>query len=216
LSYRHKWTADGGVATTVGLYYNGQSGAAFSYIIGGGSGAQNINGERGSTSRNRSLVYIPTSASDIHLVDYTAGGQTVTAAQQWENLNAYIESDKSLSDNRGSYAEKNGATAPFVSFLDLAIRQDIGKNLGGELHKIQLSVDIFNLPNLLNSDWGVVYTVPGSDFNNFYLYNFEGYEANGTTPKFTYRGTKTGKDAFDIANVGSRWRMRIGIRYTFN
>jgi hypothetical protein len=198
------------------LLYNGASGDAFSYVIGGSNG-RNPNNETGSTSRNRSLVYVPTTQSDINLVDYTAGGVTVTAAQQWANLDAFIKADKGLSSSRGGYAEKNGSWAPFTSFFDLVVRQDFGADLGGDLHKVQFSLDIFNVANLINKDWGVSYSVIG-DFNNYFLYQFDGYDAVETSkPKFTYRlGDKTGKDAFDINGVGSRWRMRLGVRYIFN
>ncbi|HMQ49553.1 MAG TPA: TonB-dependent receptor [Saprospiraceae bacterium] len=215
-SYKLKWNAAENAATTFSLFYNGQSGTAFSYVIGGNNG-RNINNETGSTSANRSLVYIPANASDINLVDYNdSDGNTVTAAQQWNNLNAFIEDDNYLSANRGSYAEKNGGTAPFTSIFDFAIRQDFGVNAGESTHRLQLSLDIFNLANLINPDWGVVYTVPG-DFNNYFLYQLEGYETDGTTPRFTYRaGDAVGKDAFNIAGTASRWRMRLGVRYIFN
>lgn len=215
LGYKHDWTNDGGVSTSINLLFNGQSGQPYSYVIAARDG-QNPNRERGSTSRNRSLVYIPESASDLNLVDYVNGdGATVTAAQQWENLNSFIEDDPYLSENRGGYSEKNGAWAPFTGLIDLAIRQDLGKNLGGNLHKLQVSLDVFNLANLINSDWGVVYSVPG-DFNNYFLYQLEGYEADGTTPTFTYRGESDWKESFDIAGLSSRWRMRLGLRYMFN
>ncbi len=220
LSYKLRWNAEENAATTFSLFYNGQSGTAFSYVLGGANG-RNANLDRGSTSANRTLVYVPASQSDIVLADYTSGGQTVTAAQQWANLNAFIEADKSLRESRGGYAEKNGATAPFASIFDLAIRQDVGLKAGGSTHKLQFSVDIFNVANLINPEWGVVYIVPGSNFNNYELLNLEGYnpDANGnnTIPRFTYRrGAVTGKDAFDIAGTASRWRMRFGVRYIFN
>ncbi len=215
LTYKLKWNKNENAATTFSLFYNGQSGNAFSYVISGSNG-RNINNETGSTSRNRSLVYIPANQSDINLIDYTSGGTTVTAAEQWANLDAFIEDDNYLSDNRGGYAEKNGATAPFTGIFDFAIRQDFGIKVGGNSHKLQLSLDVFNFANLINSDWGVVYNVPG-DFNNYFLYQFEGYEADGTTPQFTYRGgTDLGKESFDIAGTASRWRMRLGLRYIFN
>ncbi|MCB0286606.1 MAG: TonB-dependent receptor [Calditrichaeota bacterium] len=214
LSYKHNWTSDKNMATTVSLFFNGQSGSPFSYVI-GGSNARNLNNETGSTSRNRSLIYIPESASDINLVDYVSGSETITAAQQWEQLNAFIEEDAYLKNNRGSYAEKNGAWAPFSATFDLGIRQDVGINAGGQVHRIQFLVDIFNIANLLNSKWGTVYTVPG-DFNNYFLYQFEGYEADGTTPRFTYRKENVGKDDYDIAGLASRWRMSFGMRYFFN
>lgn len=214
LTYKKEWAK--GIATSVSLFYNGESGEAFSYVI-GGNNARNINNETGSTSRNRSLVYVPTDMNDINLVAYTAGGVTVTPEEQWANLNARIESDKGLSSRRGDYVEKNGSFAPFNSVFDLVIRQDIGADLGGDLHKIQFSLDIFNVANLLNKDWGAFYVVPGSDFNNYQLYQFDGYEADGTSPKFSYRlGDATGRDAFTIAETSSRWRMRLGVRYMFN
>ncbi len=211
LNYELNWNKQKTASTTFSIFYNGQSGGAYSYVLGGNS-ARNLNNETGSTSRNRSLIYIPATQGDINLVDYTSGGNTVSAATQWANLNAFIEDDSYLSSNRGGYADKNGAYAPFAGIFDLAIRQDFNLELGGRL---QLSLDVFNFANLLNSDWGVVYTVPG-DFNNYFLYDFVGYEADGTTPKFNYRGGDTvGKDSFNIAGNASRWRMRLGARYIF-
>ena len=215
LSYKLRWNAEENAATTFALFFNGQSGQAFSYVI-SGSNARNLNNETGSTSRNRSLAFVPASADQINLVDYTlSNGTVVTAAQQWANLDAFIKDDSYLKDKRGDYAEKNGARAPFTGIFDFAIRQDFGINAGGNTHKLQLSLDIFNFANLLNSDWGVIYGIPG-DFQNYDWYQFEGYEADGTTPRFTYRDSDTGKDAFDILDRSSRWRMRLGVRYIFN
>jgi len=214
LSYKLRWNKAENVATTISVFYNGQSGTAYSYVIGGNSG-RNLNNEQGSTSANRSLVYVPATASDIVLIDYTSGGQTVTAAQQWENLNAFIEDDKYLSENRGGYAEKNSNYAPFSSIFDVAVRQDFGIKTGNTTHKLQLSLDVFNFANLLNPDWGTVYIVPGSEFNNFQLYQFENYAADGTTPRFTFRTNTIGKDKYNIAGTASRWRMRLGVRYIF-
>lgn len=220
LSYKIKWNEAENAATTFSLFYNGQANAAYSYVIGGNNG-RNVNNEQGSTSANRSLVYIPASASDINLIDYTSGGNTVTAAEQWNRLNAFIEADSYLSEHRGEYAEKNSNFSPFNSIFDFAVRQDVGLKAGDNTHKLQFSLDIFNVANLINKDWGIVYLVPGSQFNNYELYQFESYgpDATGanTVPRFTYRGgTATGKDAFTIAGTASRWRMRLGVRYFFN
>jgi len=210
LDYTLKWGESGGTATTFSLFYNGQSGQAFSYVIGGGRNARNLNNQRGSTSRYRSLVYVPTDQNDINLIDYDGA----TAQQQWTNLNALIESDASLSSRRGDYAEKNGSRAPWVNFIDFAIRQDFGADLGGNLHKFQLSFDVFNVANLINSSWGTRYSVPG-DFNNYFLLDFEGYADDGTTPQYTYREDQTDEGRFDLSNGSSRWSARVGLRYIF-
>ncbi len=208
LNYRFNWTRDRNNATTVSLFMNAQSGTPYSYVMGG---ANNVMTERGSTGRNRTLAYIPASRNEINLVPVG----NLTADQQWTNLSNYIENSKYLSSRRGKYAEKNGAWAPFVAIFDIGIRQDVGMNIGGQRHRLQLSADIMNIANMLNPEWGVQYVVPG-DFNNYELYNFAGYEADGTTPRFNYTGTQTNNDSFNIAGLTSRWRMQFGVRYIFN
>jgi hypothetical protein len=215
ISQKIKWGGNDNLATTISLFYDGMAGSPYSYVI-GGNGGRNINNDNGSTSNNRALVWIPADASEIRLVDYMSGGQTISAATQWEQLNAFIEADSYLSEHRGQYAEKNSNYMPYTSFLDLSIRQDLGVLLGEKVHKLQLSLDVFNLPNLINSEWGVRYSVPGN-FNNFFLYDFAGYESDGTTPKFNFTyGDRTGKDAFNLSDLSSRWQMRLGVRYIFN
>ncbi len=215
LSYKINWTSNKTVATTISLFYDGMAGSPYSYVIGGSNG-RNINNDLGSTSANRALIWIPASSGDIHLVDYTSNGNVVTAAAQWDNLNAYIENDPYLSKHRGQYADKNSNYMPYTTFLDFSLRQDFGVKVGNKTHKIQLSWDIFNFANLLNKSWGTRYSVPGN-FNNFYLYDFVGYESDGTSPKFNYTyGNKTGKDALIISDYSSRWQMRLGLRYIFN
>jgi hypothetical protein len=210
LTYKLDWNADKNVSTTISLVYEGLKGSPYSYVIGGNS-ARNINNETGSTSRNRSLIWIPANESEINLVESNG----VSPAEQWNRLNTFIENDPYLSANRGSYAQKNSNWLPYTSFLDLSLRQDFAANLGGKMHKFQFSWDVFNLANLISPSAGVRYQVPG-DFNNFFFYNLEGYAADGTTPQFSYTTEETGKDALLIDNFNSRWRMRFGLRYLFN
>ncbi|WP_026211617.1 TonB-dependent receptor [Lewinella cohaerens] len=207
VGYDNSWGTNGLFNTGISIFYNGQSGDPYSYVY-AQSSARNINNETGSTSRNRSLIWIPADASQINLVDIDGA----TAAQQWEALNTFIEQDDYLSENRGGYAEKNGARTPFFSQFDLRIAQSFGVKTGTKTNKLEISLDIFNFANLLNSDWGVIYTNPF----DYQLINFEGYEADGTTPQFSFDDERLGDDRFNIFDRGSRWRGRIGIRYTFN
>jgi hypothetical protein len=209
VNYGIDWNEEKNVRTAFSLFYNGESGNRYSYVYGNGQNnfqfASNINNQRGSTSRNRSLIYVPADANDIALVDLDGGA---TAAEQWEALNTFIEQDDHLSERRGQYAEKNGNRTPFVSQIDLRITQAfaLGKN------KLEITFDIFNFANLINSEWGVLYSNP-FDFN---LINFEGYADDGTTPEFTFDEDRLGDDRYFIQNTNSRWRARVGLRYTFN
>lgn len=210
LSYSVDWNEAKNASTTITLLVEALQGSPYSYVI-GGSNARNINNEAGSSSRNRSLIYIPADASEINFVESNG----VSPAEQWTLLDAFIENDPYLSKNRGSYAEKNSNWMPWMSFLDLSLRQDFGVMAGGKMNTIQVSWDVFNVANLINPSWGVRYTVPG-DFNNFFLYSFEGYDTDGTTPQFSYTDEAIGRDAYNIDNFNSRWRMRLGVRYIFN
>jgi outer membrane receptor for ferrienterochelin and colicin len=210
LNYSFDWNQEGNTKTSITLLYEGLKGSPYSYII-GGRNARNANNETGSTSRNRSLIYIPANQNEITLVE-TNG---LSPQEQWNRLNAFIEDDPYLSENRGGYAEKNSNFLPFVSFLDLSVRQDFGMKLGGKNHRMQVSWDVINLANFINPSWGVRYQVPG-DFNNYELYSFEGYADDGTTPTFSYTEEGLNTDALNISNFGSRWRMRLGLRYIFN
>ena len=208
LNYKLKWNASGSTATTFSLFYEGQSGRAFSYVIGDRNGRNYVN-EGGSTSRNRTLPYIPATQSDIVLVE--AGGKS--PAEQWALLDAFIEDDPHLKESRGGYSEKNGSRAPFLGQWDLAIRQDFGIDLANTTHRFQVSLDVFNFANMISKSWGAVYNVVG-DFNNSELYQFEGFD--GQTPTYSFTNENLGSDKYSINGFDSRWRMRLGLRYLFN
>ena len=218
MSYIADWTGDGRFATSFNLFASGAKTTAYSYVLGPDRNfrGQNPNNERGSASRSRSLVYIPATMADINLVDIVEDGTVVSsAADQWAALDAFISGDDYLSENRGGYSEKNGAWAPFQGFFDFGIRQNVGFQVGNNIQRFQLSLDVFNLANLLNSDWGTSYQIPG-DFNNRILYNVVGFEADGTTPQFTYTDNEpAGKESLNISG-NARWQARVGIRYLFN
>ncbi|MFP4470801.1 MAG: carboxypeptidase regulatory-like domain-containing protein [Bacteroidales bacterium] len=210
LSYKAEYA--GNFATTVSLYYSGVSGNRYSFVY---NDRGNLNGE-GENSGN--LIWIPNDASEINLVDIVDddGVVTKTAAEQWSDLNTFINSSDYLSENRGSYAERNGARLPFESIVDLKVAQDFYMNFAGKKHTLQLTLDIFNFTNLLNKDWGVRRFVT---YDAYTLIDFEGYEENGTTPRLTYNGPTDVEDIYNVSDSGiysSRWMAQFGIRYIFN
>ena len=208
LGYRKNWGWGDRYRTSVSLFYNRQSGDPYSYVY-AGSAARNLNNETGSTTENRSLIWIPENQSEINLVNIAGG---LTAEEQWDKLETFIEADEYLSANRGSYAAKNGARAPMISQLDVRIAQSFVIKTGGKANRFEVSFDVFNFANLLNPEWGVVYNNPFA----YPLINFVGYESDGTTPRFTFTDSRLGDERFSIDDRLSRWRGRLGIRYIFN
>lgn len=207
--YTFDWNEDKNVSTAVNFFYNGQSGTPFSWLVGGRS-ARNINNELGSASRNRSLFYIPATSDDIKLVD----NGSLTAQEQWDLLNKFIEDDKYLSENRGKYAEKNSNRLPFESQLDVKVVQEFGLTFGENRHAFQFTVDIFNFGNLLNKEWGTQWTT-NDEFAYQQILQFQGVDSNGQMT-YTFDDTELGNDRFEPLDISSRWRAQLGLRYIFN
>ena len=102
---------------------------------------------------------------------------------------------------------------PFENILDFRAAQEFYINRGGRLHTLEVSIDIFNFTNFLNKDWGRRHEI--SDSQNFQLINFTGFQADGTTPTFTFQDPG---DPWSIIQSGvnsARWSARLGLRYTF-
>jgi len=227
-------------ATTLSLFYNGQSGRRFSYSYGRGSSSlpgriRNPSGDDGSGRAFNDLIYIPTSLADANLVPVTIDGVTYTAEQQWVALDRFIESDPYLRNNRGKVSERNAGRLPFEHILDLKIMQDFYINVGDKRNTLQVSFDIFNFANLLNKNWG---RRRFFEFDNFNLIEFAGYvdpQGGDYTPQYTFpfvvgdriatgqRGNgEQGVNIRQRATIddegiySSRWQMQIGVRYIFN
>lgn len=203
-NYGIDWDGSGNFKTSFNIFYEGVSGQPYSYVY----DEANINRETGSTSRERTLIYVPEDEGDINLVDIEDGP---SAQDQWEALNQFIEEDDYLSTRRGQYAEKNGAKAPFTNQIDFRITQNLGINAAGRNHRLQITFDIFNVANLINSEWGTIYGNPFA----YQLINYEGVADDGTTPEFTFTEDNLGFERYSIADRISRWRARLGVRYMF-
>jgi hypothetical protein len=193
------------LSTTVSLYYNGQSGQPISYIY---------NGDLNNDGTTNDLIYIPASIDEIKLITIPAAGSTpaITPEEQWAALDAFIEGDKYLSKHRGQYAERNAARLPFSHNFDFRILQDVKVKVGKTSNKLQISLDILNIGNLISKNWGESKYLSNQQFS---LINYK--SMSGTTPTFTYApsGMSNG-EAFSLSDFYSRWRMQIGIRYVFN
>lgn len=196
-TYRHEWSNS--MATNLGLFFEVAEGNR--YIYSGGnrysfiySGDVNGDGYGGND-----LIYIPKDADDINLED----------PAEWSSLDAFIEQDEYLSKHRGEIAERFGAINPWFSNIDLRILQDYSMDLGGQRHTVQLSVDILNLANLLNSDWGVRKIANPSATSPLTL---EDWTEDGE-PVFSFTGPS--ETYIDDPSEFSRWRIQVGLRYLF-
>jgi hypothetical protein len=194
----------------VGLVFESRAGEPFSWIYFG-----NANGD---TQSFNDLVYVPETASDI-----------VLESDNWELMDAFIDGNEALDEARGTVISRNTARAPWQNLLDLRLAQSIGTFQG---QNVQVTLDVENVLNLLNDDWG---RIQRTSFNNITAWNFEGYvtpDDVGTAvgdrilteddigkPRVTFE-EETVRDQlsdrlFNTSDIFSRWRMRLGVKYTF-
>ncbi len=205
ISYRKEYAKY--FATTVSLFYSGQSGQGISYVY-----RDDMNRDHRTNTQSADLIYIPRNSSEIV---FTPFGST-TPAQQWEQFNAFIESNEYLRSRRGQYAERNGDRTPWTNRLDLRVRQEFLINVGGKRHTLEFTWDCFNFLAFLNPDWGWQYNIgfPGTAS----VLRTSSYDTSGgrLVPRFNFVPT----DVFDnrpftISSTGSTYEMQFGVRYSF-
>lgn len=207
------WVWSSSNTTSVAFFYSGQSGNPYSLIY--------TSAPFGNSS-NASLPFIPADASQIHLADYTLSSGTVyTAAQQWTDLNNFINGDDYLSKHKGEYAQRNALHTPWNHELDMKLMHEF--KFGGS-KSLQVSFDVFNVLNLLNNDWGHITFV--TNVNN-YTVNFlrfatdasglkPGSPASGYTPTFNYLPpAANGEHYYTNDPINSRWQAQLGLKFNF-
>ncbi|NRT12032.1 carboxypeptidase regulatory-like domain-containing protein [Flavobacterium sp. 14A] len=189
-----KYGANNQWSTAVSTFFEYAQGGRYNYIYGG-----DINNDGSSTN---DLIYIPTKA-EISTMNFSA-------ADQGAAFDKFIDQDKYLSGRRGQYAERYGAVAPWRGKWDMKFMQDYNFKPSSSSEKtntIQFSIDVLNIGNLLNSDWGLVQVETSRQPIGVSV-------DAANVPTYTFDGTQTKTFNYD-ASLLSRWQAQFGIRYIF-
>jgi hypothetical protein len=184
-------------ATDLSLVYIGQSGQPYSYRYNG-----DVNGD-GSTGND--LVYVPRNASEVKFSSTSA----IPAAKSWENLNAFIEGTECLREARGTIIQRNACRTPWSNRIDLRAAQNLSTFHG---QTAQITLDVLNFANLLNSNWGVSQFVSNQTDNLLALNTGVPTDASG---KKTYNAFGVRADKFITSSTDSRYQIQLGVRYSF-
>ena len=210
LNWKHAFFGD--YETQVGLFYEGRSGRPFSYIFTGDA--------NGDSRTFNDLFYVPAGPGDVLFGSVTAAGVFTPNAAMEKAFWSWIETQPQLAGYRGSYAPENAFRAGWINTFDLRISQELPGFFKG--HKSKVWVDIQNVGNLLNKEWGHILD-----------WGFNGNQAAATlvgidkaTGKYVYgyrSGTSFGQptsltvptDSDGNTNGISQWSVQLGIRYDF-
>lgn len=182
----------------VSLFYSGYSPSGYSYVY---TGDLNNDGIKG-----YDLMYIPKDDSEIRFVS------DEDRVDFWN----FVEQDDYLKSHKGEYAEAYSARAPWLHRFDFKFAHDFELKFGSTKHRLQFSVDIMNVGNLLNSSWGVSKNM--SSCNNGEILKVAKVE-NGI-PYFQMNrqanGDKITKTWEYNHTYDNCWSLQVGFKYFFN
>jgi uncharacterized protein (UPF0333 family) len=201
-------------ATSVGLIYEAAPSGVGSYVYSG-----DLNNDGNSSN---DLMYIPRNSSEIQLEQSATTSTGVvdprTPAQIWAQLNNFINQDPYLSKHRGEVAQRNAAINPWFKRMDMNITQDLYiTTKSKERHTLRFTLDIYNVGNLLNKNWGIYKSA-----STLSPLKYDKMAADGKTPIFSMPYADANNlipytSSFrDNTSTWSRWQMQFGIRYLFN
>lgn len=202
---RHKVTLSGTVnlpyRTSLSLIYVGRSGDPYTWVVNGDVNADGINGN--------DLPFIPADASQI----------TLANPAQFDALNQFIQSQDCLQKARGQILPRNSCPNPWQNYLNARLGAVIPTIHGQEF---ELSLDLFNVLNFIDRDWGLYKQVSEFEEGPRFL-NAVGFDAANNRPIYSFTApavieqTVFGENPSGAqAGVNrSRWTMQLGAKYRF-
>ena len=183
------------------IYETWRGGYNYSYMT-----ANDMNGD----GYNYDALYVPTDE------EVMSNKFRFVSENDKNRFMEYVHNDSYLKNHQGEYAEAYSVYSPWVHRIDFSYKHDFKLNLGQNVHRLQLSLDMKNVLNFFNSSWGVSkYMNPA--LNEGRILKYEGADADGyavfSTPKAVNPSNKTW-----VANhsIGQCWYASIGIKYIFN
>jgi Carboxypeptidase regulatory-like domain len=210
-TYTFPWRS---VSTDVTVYYEHISGLPISYVASGDLNGDGYNGN--------DLLYIPRDATDPNEIRIGTGTgaafvQNVTAAQAFQR---FIDAQPCLAKQRGHIMQRDSCRSPAEDRVDISVRQSIPEYRG---HQLAVQLDVFNLLNFLNKNWGQIKLPtlsptfpdqraliqtgrnPGALNQSIPTFTFDNrlYDATTGTPK-----------PFD-GRISSVYQIQLSVRYSF-
>ena len=180
------------------LFYSGYSAGGYSFMY-----TNDMNGD-GVTN---DLMYIPKAKDEIKF----------TSPEDADAFWKFVNQDPYLKKHKGEYAEAYAARAPWVHRFDFRWSRDFSVKIGRTQNTLQLSLDILNVGNLLNSKWGVNKNM--SVANGGRILTYAGRDENNTPVFSMYKNSNKEYPTESFTrnlNYSECWKLQIGLRYIFN
>ena len=218
----HRFVASGTYSfptrTDLSFIYNGAIGAPFDYTYTGSGqlGDMNADGRAGND-----LVYIPTDVRDIEEIAFSAIAGGATIADQQDALEAFIDDNECLREQRGRIMGRNTCRSEWQHVLNLSLRQSLPplRVLGGSsrfgTENLSFQFDVFNFLNLLNKEWGLEKRSVEPGLPGVFFLSRTGVRTDSQGRQqgvFTFSPTTR---FFNSDRAESNYRMQLSMRYAF-
>ncbi len=183
----------GDYKTSVAMFYEGRTGRPFSYAF-----TNDANGD----GRVNDLLFVPAAPGDVVFT----GGATMEAA-----FFDYLLRNPELAAMGGSVATPGSGKSPFTNNFDIRFSQALPGFFEG--HSSEIWIDVQNIGNLIDKDWGQIEEV-GFPFGQGIVAYAGIDQASG---RYRYNFSEANiRDLTLRDNRGeSRWSAQIGFRYRF-
>ena len=206
--------------TTLGIYYNGSHQGRYSYYY-----QNDLNGD----GQAMDLLYLPQSANDLTFAAFSQkytnpAGESLTKEFSVEDQRKAFEdfiAENDLESYRGSYLPRNEFLMPWLNRIDVRWTQNLFNNIALKDDKLQFTVDIVNIGNLLNSEWGVRSDILSAGRNilkttkvedgvpTFNMLFSQDPAIKGNEPILVSTPFRP------ASTTGTTWSAMIGLRYSF-
>ncbi|MGO2348427.1 TonB-dependent receptor [Pseudoalteromonas nigrifaciens] len=189
-----------GYQTKFNMYFERRSGRPFSYTMGLYE-KDDLGDTRDFYSNSAYLAYIPTGADDAN-VNWDESGLS------WSELETLL--NRAGISERGQILNRNTGTQPWVTTMDISVKQEIPGFAEGHKGEVYFMID--NFANLLNSDWGVEKRLGYSDQA---VYDLAGIDDEG---RYIINNRHNGADVRNYSQIStssSAWQAKIGVSYKF-
>ena len=121
-------------------------------------------------------------------------------------LDAHIQSEACLREQRGRILERNSCRNPWFGTVNARLSKAISIRGG---RSVELSADVYNVLNLIKREWGQYrLTIPDPWVQLLRLRGYDTVNGRGIYEPFL-------RDVRAVQDLQSRWQVELGVRYVF-
>ncbi len=188
--------------TRFGLFYEGRTGKPYSWTY-----KNDLNGDG---TNNNDLMYIPKAFGSGEVV---FAGDTATNHANEQRFWDIVNGNKTLRNAAGGVVSRNGDFTPWTNSFDVRVSQELPGMFSR--NKARLTLDIFNVGNLLNKKWGHINEVPFASQGG-YTRGFVDYAGLDSQGRYVY-AVRSKADDYNIRQVKgeSQWAAQVTFNYEF-